>query len=280
VNLQHAHSVVNWDLPWSPSRLEQRLGRVDRIGQKHAVRGFNLVAENSIDARVMSVLEEKLAIIFAEFGADKRADIIETVNAHTDAVYAGALNGDTYLVESAEQLVEHARSELQAQTSLRDLLPSNARAPRTTGDRLTAALMSAAAARAQLNDSQSADPLETLEGLPSIAPGEPVPHIIGPEAGWWGVWEGRADASSLARTAFVLFITDSGGVRPDIAEQLWDSLMKETDAIQSMIPVADSWDRLTRTALNYAYRPCSELAGGCPLVAPAVRPLLVVRVTT
>lgn len=52
INLQFAHVVVNWDLPWSPSRLEQRIGRVDRIGQTHAVRAFNLVCEHSIEARV------------------------------------------------------------------------------------------------------------------------------------------------------------------------------------------------------------------------------------
>ena len=45
INLQFAHVVVNWDLPWSPTRLEQRIGRVDRIGQKRVVRAFNLVCE-------------------------------------------------------------------------------------------------------------------------------------------------------------------------------------------------------------------------------------------
>jgi len=40
INLQFAHVVVNWDLPWSPSRLEQRIGRVDRIGQTHTVRAL------------------------------------------------------------------------------------------------------------------------------------------------------------------------------------------------------------------------------------------------
>lgn len=40
INLQFAHVVVNWDLPWSPSRLEQRIGRVDRIGQTNTVRSW------------------------------------------------------------------------------------------------------------------------------------------------------------------------------------------------------------------------------------------------
>ncbi len=51
VNLQFAHVVINYDLPWSPTRIEQRIGRVDRIGQSHDVVAHNLVMESSIDAQ-------------------------------------------------------------------------------------------------------------------------------------------------------------------------------------------------------------------------------------
>ena len=72
VNLQFAHVVVNYDLPWSPTRIEQRIGRVDRIGQARDVTAYNLVLESSIDARVIEVLQAKLAVILAELGADKK----------------------------------------------------------------------------------------------------------------------------------------------------------------------------------------------------------------
>jgi superfamily II DNA or RNA helicase len=278
VNLQHAHIVVNWDLPWSPSKLEQRLGRVDRIGQKHAVRGFNLVAENSIDARVLEVLEQKLAVILAEFGVDKRADIIETVSAHADAIYSSALAGDTDLQRSAAHLVDRTRAELQDQADLRGLLPSDTGQPRTTSDRLCVALRTAAKAWGELRGHPASDPIEALEGLPSVAPGEPVPQIAGPETGWWGVWEAKAEASSLARTAFALFITDSDGIRPDLAEQVWELLGQCEGTIISVVPPAKAWEYMTRTALDYAYRPCAELAGGNPPTVPVVRPLLIAQV--
>jgi len=51
-------------------RLEQRIGRVDRIGQAKTVRAINFVFENSVEFRVREVLEEKLAVIFQEFGID------------------------------------------------------------------------------------------------------------------------------------------------------------------------------------------------------------------
>ena len=52
LNLQFAHIVINYDLPWNPMRIEQRIGRVDRIGQKYPVKAFNLIFEDSVELRV------------------------------------------------------------------------------------------------------------------------------------------------------------------------------------------------------------------------------------
>ncbi|HEY8747608.1 MAG TPA: SNF2-related protein [Tepidisphaeraceae bacterium] len=59
-NLQFAHGLCNFDLPWNPMRIEQRVGRLSRIGQKHDVHVFNLVAGNTIEAAVLHLLEAKL----------------------------------------------------------------------------------------------------------------------------------------------------------------------------------------------------------------------------
>ena len=91
VNLQFAHVVVNYDLPWSPTRIEQRIGRVDRIGQAHDVTAHNLVLESSIDAHVLSVLQDKLAVILAELGVDKTGDVLASIESHVDDLYTTAL---------------------------------------------------------------------------------------------------------------------------------------------------------------------------------------------
>jgi SNF2 family DNA or RNA helicase len=61
-NLQFAHAVCNFDLPWNPMRIEQRVGRLSRIGQTHDVHVFNLVAADTVEAAVLHLLEAKLSM--------------------------------------------------------------------------------------------------------------------------------------------------------------------------------------------------------------------------
>jgi SNF2 family DNA or RNA helicase len=61
-NLQFAHAVCNFDLPWNPMKIEQRIGRLSRIGQTHDVHVFNLVAAGTVEAAVLHLLEAKLSM--------------------------------------------------------------------------------------------------------------------------------------------------------------------------------------------------------------------------
>ena len=72
-------------------KIEQRIGRVDRIGQTHTVRAFNLVCEHSIEARVVEVLEQKLGMILDELGSDKRGDILESLSTRSERLYVDAI---------------------------------------------------------------------------------------------------------------------------------------------------------------------------------------------
>jgi len=59
-NLQFCHTMINFDLPWNPMRIEQRLGRIHRIGQTHEVRLTNLVARGTLEERLLEVLQAKI----------------------------------------------------------------------------------------------------------------------------------------------------------------------------------------------------------------------------
>ena len=69
--------MVNYDIPWNPARLEQRMGRIHRYGQKHDPSYIlNLVAGKTREGRVMQTLLEKMERIRKELGSDKVFDVI------------------------------------------------------------------------------------------------------------------------------------------------------------------------------------------------------------
>ena len=59
-NLQFCHIMVNFDLPWNPQRIEQRVGRIHRVGQSRQVEIFNLSAQGTIEDHLLNILDRKL----------------------------------------------------------------------------------------------------------------------------------------------------------------------------------------------------------------------------
>ena len=59
-NLQFCHTMINFDVPWNPMQIEQRLGRIHRIGQQHDVSLTNLVTRGTIEERMLRMLERKI----------------------------------------------------------------------------------------------------------------------------------------------------------------------------------------------------------------------------
>lgn len=77
INLQFAWVMVNFDIPWNPARLEQRMGRLHRFGQRHPeVRIFNMVAEGTREGDVLATLLEKLEEARKDLCSDKVFDVV------------------------------------------------------------------------------------------------------------------------------------------------------------------------------------------------------------
>jgi len=92
INLQFCHLMINYDIPWNPNRLEQRMGRVHRYGQQKDVYVFNLVAEDTREGQVLAKLFDKLEEIRKAVGSDKVFDVI----------------GDTFYGKNLYQLILEA----------------------------------------------------------------------------------------------------------------------------------------------------------------------------
>jgi superfamily II DNA or RNA helicase len=79
INLQFCWLMINYDIPWNPVRLEQRMGRIHRYGQEHDCLISNFVAVNTREGRVLQKLLERLAEIRHELGTDHVFDVIGEV---------------------------------------------------------------------------------------------------------------------------------------------------------------------------------------------------------
>ena len=79
INLQFCRLMINWDLPWNPNRLEQRMGRIHRYGQQYEVSIFNLVANTTREGAVLERLMIKLARMRDAMGEDQVYDVIASV---------------------------------------------------------------------------------------------------------------------------------------------------------------------------------------------------------
>jgi Superfamily II DNA/RNA helicases, SNF2 family len=122
LNLQFCSAIVNFDLPWNPQRIEQRIGRCHRYGQKHDVVVINFLNErNEADRRVQELLELKFNLFTGVFGASD--DVLGSIEAGVDferrilEIYQGCRSE-----EEIQTAFEKLRFELdeQIQTRMRD----------------------------------------------------------------------------------------------------------------------------------------------------------------
>lgn len=138
LNLQFCHVVVNYDIPWNPMRLEQRIGRVDRIGQTYAVRALNFVFEDTVEYRVREVLEEKLAVILNDFGVDKTGDVLDSAQAGQifDDLYIETLINPESLDTKVEEVVNRVQQQLVAAKESAAIYQSNEKLDPTAAQQL------------------------------------------------------------------------------------------------------------------------------------------------
>jgi SNF2 family DNA or RNA helicase len=248
INLQFAHTIINYDLPWSPTRIEQRIGRVDRIGQHHPVTAYNLVLEASVDARVIEVLQQKLDVILRELGADKTSEILQGIDKRVESVYGAAILTPERLEAVAEHVGQAARSDLEEAKPLDEAMgPSQRAKPRAIGTTLSHWLRTSEVAADRIRLAGQSVPA----GVPEILAGEPVPLIHGALPGWWTLWETEVEGE---RDAMALFLSDRDSVRPDLAERMWTQLA-DAPVIFETVPIGQpEYERLRDAAVDHGYR--------------------------
>src|SRR5690625_2715309 len=86
INLQFCHHLINYDLPWNPMRLEQRIGRIHRYGQKENIKIYNFALKNKMKQYLINILYEKINLFEMTVGK------LDQILAHLNIKFETELN--------------------------------------------------------------------------------------------------------------------------------------------------------------------------------------------
>jgi len=118
LNLQFCETVVNYDLPWNPQRIEQRIGRCHRYGQKHEVTVVNFIArDNEVEALLFDILSQKLEL----FGSvlDASDHVLHHADEEGSEALVGVLGAD--VEATLRRIWDRARTQEEVHAELRQL---------------------------------------------------------------------------------------------------------------------------------------------------------------
>ena len=119
INLQFARVLFNFDLPWNPMDMEQRIGRIHRYGQSHTAQVYNLVLSDTIEGRIFLLLDEKLIEIARTVGkVDDQGNVAEDLRAQILGQLSERLNYDRLYQEAlSDPELKRTQVELEAALS-------------------------------------------------------------------------------------------------------------------------------------------------------------------
>lgn len=112
INLQHCNVLINFDIPWNPARLEQRNGRIQRLGQEAEPLVFNLVIRDTIDESVYQKVVNKHQLLQNQFGSSEEVTEQEVL----EAVEAGSISE----INSTSQIFVDAISERRSSEEIKE----------------------------------------------------------------------------------------------------------------------------------------------------------------
>lgn len=124
-NFQFCHVMVNYDLPWNPMKVEQRIGRLDRIGQKKPVFIYNLACAETVEERVLDVLENRIGLFEESVGS--LDPILGEVEGSLEELIFGQIDRfDEAYDEYAQRLERQVREANERERVLADFILDHA----------------------------------------------------------------------------------------------------------------------------------------------------------
>ncbi|WP_028309576.1 DEAD/DEAH box helicase [Desulfitibacter alkalitolerans] len=266
LNLQFCNTVVNYDLPWNPMKIEQRIGRIDRIGQTEDVQVFNYMLKDTVEYRVKEVLEQKLATILEQFGVDKMGDILDTTQSEVDftSVYMESINNPKGINLYTGNLEKEIKEKTEKITEVKDLLMDEKVLDKSLAAKINKLPIDHwirsmyqnyhlslgrevglfEIAELDFNNSSVQEMLNRNESW-IYTNTIPVLRIDGLnyDNGCWSLWEIGINENEKERRYFPIFLNENLVFRGPSSKILWDALINDQSKIEALLPRPFSEDQ-------------------------------------
>ncbi|OHW63400.1 RNA polymerase-associated protein RapA [Andreesenia angusta] len=276
LNLQFSNVVINFDLPWNPMKIEQRIGRVDRIGQQRDVHIYNFILAETVEKRVKDVLEEKLSLILKEIGVDKYSDVLDSEFSEmsfTDA-YMNSVRNPKEVEHYISPIEEDLRVQVKNANKFREIMHEEKNLADFIGAETSFDVESALKHMVTYYENYKGNPYFPLESL-SINDSQIIKHLnkeiefsakdgvmaieikdFPNESGYFGLWEISLSEDIHSKKIIPIFINDKFILRPMAGKKILDEIVKKSSLLnyRSMIDLEEAeYDRIKDMTKEFVY---------------------------
>lgn len=282
LNLQFANIIINYDLPWNPMKIEQRCGRVDRIGQQRDVHIYNFIVADTVENRVREVLEEKLSIILKEMGVDKYSDVLDSEVAECDFtdVYMRSIGHAAQIEKNLYPVESEMKQQLANTKKYKDVIREDKDLKKLVGTESNFDVDSALRTmltyyecwqghdprlidRISIVDEEITRHLKTEIVQDHIAPLMSVRIADFPnEVGYFMLWELSISDKESGKCIIPIFVNDSMVLRPMAGKRIMDVFLDAGSrlTVSSTQNISESiYSELDKMCMDFAYDTFMEL---------------------
>ena len=282
LNLQFANIIINYDLPWNPMKIEQRCGRVDRIGQQRDVHIYNFIVGDTVENRVREVLETKLSVILEELGVDKYSDVLDSEAAECDFtnVYMDSIAKPREVDANVNFIARDMKQQVNYVKEYKTIIHEEKDLAQLVGTESDFDVDSALRQMVTHYNLWQGRTVELLDRI-SIADREIVKHLktdilqerkdkllsvaidnFPNENGYFMLWELSVSNEEEGRRILPIFINENNILRPMAGTRLMDVFLDANSQLHTSMtePISDEkYEELTAKSREFAYDKFIEL---------------------
>lgn len=282
LNLQFANIIINYDLPWNPMKIEQRCGRVDRIGQQRDVHIYNFIVGETVENRVREVLEEKLSVILKEMGVDKYSDVLDSEVAECDFtdVYMRSIGHASQVEKNLYPVEAEMKQQLTNAQKYKDVIREEKDLTKLVGTESNFDVDSALRTMLTYYECWQGHDPRLIDRI-SIADEEITQHLktelvqdrtaplmsiqidnFPNEEGYFMLWELSISEKESGKRILPIFVNSAMVLRPMAGKRIMDVFLDGNSKLRvSSAPNVDAeiYSKLEKSCMDFAYDTFVEL---------------------